>query len=280
MSIKSPEISVSEVKQNESKTLRFLPGLNDEHRELLAKLEKFQKDIIDSEWAVNKTESETQGKNAELIEANGELGEKNNRISEINTQVWEKQNETKKNEWEIGSISTKIADLKKKLEGGGTAERLEAVSGPNNQVSATKESPEDIQKQIDELEWQKNKLLARNETLKQEISALQTEQKPLIARAEELQKTIIPALQAEITRLVEVKKDQEEQKNKLIVSKNETEAKNSDVATQIESQEKEIARVQVAIAESQTLYQENSEREQLERPQSDFFERMWAGIFA
>jgi chromosome segregation ATPase len=110
--------------------------------------------------------------------------------------------------------------------------------------------------------------------LKQEISALQTEQKPLIARAEELQKTIIPALQAEITRLVEVKKDQEEQKNKLIVSKNETEAKNSDVATQIESQEKEIARVQVAIAESQTLYQENSEREQLERPQSDFFERM------
>lgn len=280
MSTKSPEISVSEVKQNESKTLRFLPGLNDEHRELLAKLEKFQKDIIDSEWAVNKTESETQGKNAELIEANGELGEKNNRISEINTQVWEKQNETKKNEWEIGSISTKIADLKKKLEGGGTAETLEAVSGPNNQVSATKESPEDIQKQIDELEWQKNKLLARNETLKQEISALQTEQKPLIARAEELQKTIIPALQAEITRLVEVKKDQEEQKNKLIVSKNETEAKNSDVATQIESQEKEIARVQVAIAESQTLYQENSEREQLERPQSDFFERMWAGIFA
>jgi hypothetical protein len=49
MSTKSPEISVSEVKQNESKTLRFLPGLNDEHRELLAKLEKFQKDIIDSE---------------------------------------------------------------------------------------------------------------------------------------------------------------------------------------------------------------------------------------
>lgn len=280
MSIKSPEISVSEVKQNESKTLRFLPDLNEEHRELVIKLEKFQKDIIDSEWAVNKTESETQGKNAELIEANGELGEKNNRISEINTQVWEKQNETKKNEWEIGSINTKIADLKKKLEGGWTAETLEAVSGPNNQVSATKESPEDIQKQINELEWQKTKLLARNETLKQEISTLQAEQKPLIARAEELQKTVIPALQAEIKRLVEVKQDQEEQKNKLITSKNETETKNSDITAQIEAQEKEIARVQVAIAESQTLYAENSEREQLERPQSDFFERMWAGIFA
>ncbi len=95
-----------------------------------------------------------------------------------------------------------------------------------------------------------------------------------MARRDELQKNVIPGLQTEITRLVELKKSQEEEKNRFIASKNETETKNTDVAMQIEAQEKEIARVQVAIAESQTLYQENSERQKLEQPPSDFFERM------
>jgi len=49
MSRKSPEISVSQAQNNESKTLRFLPGLNDEHRELQEKLKKMQQDILESE---------------------------------------------------------------------------------------------------------------------------------------------------------------------------------------------------------------------------------------
>lgn len=116
MSIKSPEISMTEVKQNESKTLRFLPDLNDEHRDLMEKLEKLQKSITNSEERVNETESETAQRNNELIAANTELGEKNNRISEIDTQVGEKQNETEKNTKEIGSIDAKITNLKKKLQ--------------------------------------------------------------------------------------------------------------------------------------------------------------------
>jgi uncharacterized coiled-coil DUF342 family protein len=81
-----------------------------------------------------------------------------------------------------------IANLKKKLEGGGdTPETLEAVTGPNNQVSATKESAADIQQQINALQGQRAKLVARNETLKKEIAALKSEREPLVVRRNELQ---------------------------------------------------------------------------------------------
>jgi hypothetical protein len=52
------------------------------------------------------------------------------------------------------------------------------------------------------------------------------------------------------------------------------------LATQIESQEKEIAVVQVSIAHSQEMYARNAEMEARERPGNDFFESMSAGIFA
>lgn len=280
MSRKSPEISVPKAQESEARVLRFLPGLNEEHRELQEELKKMQQDILESEWKVNETEAKTGEKNGELIEANTELGEKNNRISEIDTQVGEKQNETEKNTGEIGSIDTKIANLKKKLKGGGdTPETLKAVTGPNNQVSGSKESAADIQQRINALEGQRAKLVARNETLKKEITALKSEREPLVVRRDELQETTIPGLQNEIAQLVELKKSQEEEKNKLVAEKNNTEVKNGTLMAQIEAQEKEIAGVQTSIAEAQTRYAENSERESRERPQEDFFES-FVGVWA
>gem|GEM_PF-3062229 len=154
------------------------------------------------------------------------------------------------------------------------------MSSTNNTATGGSKIPENIQKQISGLEAEKTLLANKNTELQQKNEELLQKRIPLVTQRDELQKTIIPALQNEIRQLTELKKSQVEKKETQIEKKNMAESESMTIATQIESQEKEIAVVQASIARYQEMYAINAEMEARERPKDNFFENMATGIFA